>query len=154
MEEAEDNRVAGRKWQWDESSVVSALLTINKVHKEYDEAVSGCTDILADTAIQYVVSYIVVWYIDIAGYIHRELLSNNSAVNLFRMITKYCTTVRYSKINWCYNLLINGYNCIDATTLNKLWNNVIGVCKSISDNFFSIPLFLTFYTLCLYYVLY
>ena len=26
MEEAEDNRVAGRKWQWDESSVVSALL--------------------------------------------------------------------------------------------------------------------------------
>jgi hypothetical protein len=107
MEEAEDNRVAGRKWQRDESSVVSALLTLNKVHKEYDEAVSECTDSLADTATQYVVSYIVVWYIvvsyiDIAGYIHRELLSNNCAVNLFGMITKYCTTEYCSKINLNY----------------------------------------------------
>ena len=102
MEEAEDNRVAGRKWQRDESSVVSALLTLNKVHKEYDEAVSECTDSLADTAIQYVVWYIVVWYIDIIGYIHRELLSNNCAVNLFGMITKHCTTEHYSKINVHY----------------------------------------------------
>ena len=102
MEEAEDNRVAGRKWQRDESSVVSALLTLNKVHKEYDEAVSERTDSLADTATQYVVWYIVVWHIDIVGYIHRELLSNNCAVNLFGMITIYCTTEHCSKINLNY----------------------------------------------------
>ena len=63
MEESEDNRIAGRKWQRDESSCVSALLTLNKVHKEYDEAVSECTDSLTDTATQYVV-----WYIDILIY--------------------------------------------------------------------------------------
>ena len=44
----------------DDSSVLSALLTLNKVHKEYDEAVSECTDSLADAATQYVVGYIVV----------------------------------------------------------------------------------------------
>ena len=33
MEEAEDNRAAGRKWQRDESSVVSALLTLKEFTK-------------------------------------------------------------------------------------------------------------------------
>ena len=52
--EEEDNRVAGRKRQRDESSVMSALLSLNKVRKEYEEAIGECTDSLADTAIQYV----------------------------------------------------------------------------------------------------
>ena len=38
----EIQRVAGRKWQRDEASVVSALLTCNKVCKEEDEAVGDC----------------------------------------------------------------------------------------------------------------
>ena len=40
------DRVAGRKRKRDEESVVSALLTLNK---EDIEAVSECTDSLADT---------------------------------------------------------------------------------------------------------
>ena len=43
------DRVAGRKRKRDEESVVSALLTLNKVHKGDIEAVSECTDSLADT---------------------------------------------------------------------------------------------------------
>ena len=39
----------------------------------------------------------------IIGYIHRELLSNNCAVNFDSVITKYCTVEHYSKINLCYN---------------------------------------------------
>ena len=42
----------------------------------------------------------------IVGYIQRELLSNNCAVNLFSMITKYCTIIHYSKINLCYHRLL------------------------------------------------
>ena len=43
------------------------------------------------------------------------------------MITKYYTIEHCSKGNLYYNWFINSYNCIDATTLNKLWNNVIWV---------------------------
>ena len=47
------DRVAGRKRKRDEASVVSALLTLNKVHKGDIEAVSECTDSLADTDCSY-----------------------------------------------------------------------------------------------------
>ena len=43
------NRVTGGKRKLVEASVVSALLTLNKVHKEDTEAVSECTDSFADT---------------------------------------------------------------------------------------------------------
>ena len=38
----------------------------------------------------------VVWCVDIVGYVRRELLSNTCAVNLFSIITEYCTVKHYS----------------------------------------------------------
>ena len=78
---------------------------------------------------------IVVWYIDIIGYVHRELLSNNFAVNLFSMSTKYCTIEHYSKINLRCNWLIKSYNCIcyNITQTMKWCDRGIQIHKIISS---------------------
>jgi len=43
-----------------------------------------------------------IWYIDIVGYIHIELLSNNCAVKLFSMITRCYIIEHYNKIYLCF----------------------------------------------------